>query len=153
LDEYIEIINKLPFFEGLSDDDILSVLDCIDTEVLDKKSGEMIYSAGTPFESIIAVLSGSIIVSKNNPKGQKCDLTGQIRDSEDKESIISRLEPGEFFGKEYASTPSTKIDVNVEAETDSVLMLIDLNRICNACVAYCEPHRRMIPVVCKAFDL
>ena len=62
MEKYLPILKVSPFFKGLSDSEILSVLHCVNATTISKKRNSYILRAGDSTEVMGLVVSGSVLV-------------------------------------------------------------------------------------------
>ena len=56
--KYLPILRNSPFFKGLTDDEILSILHCVEATTVSKESDSYIFRAGDATEVMGLVVSG-----------------------------------------------------------------------------------------------
>ena len=60
--KYLPILRNSPFFKGLTDNEILSVLHCVNATIISKERNSYIFRAGDSTEVMGLVLSGCVLV-------------------------------------------------------------------------------------------
>ena len=63
---------------------------------------------------------------------------------EESRSIVTAVEPSQLFGESFACTEAKSIPVNIIAENDCEVMMIDSRKILQPCCNACEFHNRII---------
>ena len=86
-------LSDMQLFRGLEEDDISSLLSCLNSVKRNYKKGEVILSEGSIIENIGIVLSGMAMISCN-------DIWGNT-------SILGSVAPGSVFAEVYACIPGT----------------------------------------------
>ena len=81
-------LSDMQLFRGLKEDDISSLLSCLNGVKRNYKKGEIILSEGSITENIGIVLSGMAMISCN-------DIWGNT-------SILGNVAPGSVFAEVYA---------------------------------------------------
>ena len=64
LEKYLSILRNSPFFKGLTDDEILSILHCLNATVISKERDSYIFRAGDSTEVMGLVVSGVSLLFK-----------------------------------------------------------------------------------------
>ena len=62
MQKYLPVLRNCPFFTGLTDDEILSILHCVSAVKITRPRGSYIFRAGDSTEVMGLVLSGSTLV-------------------------------------------------------------------------------------------
>lgn len=105
MQEYSNVINKLPLFAGLSDENIADILDRSKVRIQQLRQGENIISLGSRVTRIGVLLSGSARVVKDDFWGNS--------------TILAHLESGDIFGEAFAcSGCAATVDVYAESDAD-----------------------------------
>jgi CRP-like cAMP-binding protein len=102
-----EQIKKLPFFEGLTDEEMDVILKKIFTKFY--KKGSILFVEGMPGEILYIVLEGNIIITKKTKEGNEIEIT--------------RLGYGEIAG-EMSLIDSGPRTATGKTEVDSKLVVI-----------------------------
>ena len=104
MQKYLPVLRNCPFFTGLTDDEILSILHCVSAAKITRPRGSYIFRAGDSTEVMGLVLSGSTLVIQEDLWGHR--------------NILSKCNTGDFFGEPYAATPGAILNISVVAEED-----------------------------------
>lgn len=91
MQKYLPVLRNCPFFTGLTDDEILSILHCVSAAKITRPRGSYIFRAGDSTEVMGLMLSGSTLVIQEDLWGHR--------------NILSKCNTGDFFGEPYAATP------------------------------------------------
>lgn len=102
MEKYLPILRSCPFFMGLKDTEILSILHCVNAVKVSKASRSYIFKAGDSTEVMGLVLTGSTLIIQEDLWGHR--------------NILSKCNAGDFFGEPYAATPGTVLNISVVAE-------------------------------------
>ncbi|MDO4491905.1 MAG: Crp/Fnr family transcriptional regulator [Lachnospiraceae bacterium] len=128
--KYLPILKKSPFFMGLSDEETLSVLHCLNASVITKKQNTYIFRTGDSTEVMGLVLSGSALIIQEDLWGYR--------------NILSRCHAGDFFGEPYAAKPGAILNISVIAEKDCDILLLNVHRLLVTCQTACDQHQKLI---------
>ena len=126
MQKYLSVLRNCPFFGGLTDDEILSILHCVSAVKSVRPRGSYIFRAGESTEVMGLVLSGSTLVIQEDPWGHR--------------NILSKCSTGDFFGEPYAATPGA----SVVAQEDCEILLLNVRRLLTACPSACDHHQKLI---------
>ena len=108
MQKYLPVLRNCPFFTGLTDDEILSILHCVSAAKITRPRGSYIFRAGDSTEVMGLVLSGSTLVIQEDLWGHR--------------NILSKCNTGDFFGEPYAATPGAILNISVVAEEDCEIL-------------------------------
>lgn len=130
MEQYLFILRNSPFFQGMTEDEILSVLHCVNATVHRKKKDEYILRVGDSTEAMGLVLRGSVLSVQEDLWGHR--------------NIMHRIGPGEYFAESFAVTPGSVLNVSVVAEADTEIMLLNMGNLLHTCPKACAHHNRLI---------
>ncbi len=128
--KYIKILKKSRIFAGVSEDEIETMLSCLNARVLSFKKGEYVLRQGEMISDILILVEGSLHV-------QREDYWGHL-------SILSHVDVGEMFGEAYVAPESGSLMNDVVAVEDSTVMLFDVRRIVTTCPSACRFHSLVV---------
>ena len=86
--KYKEVLKKCALFINISDEDLISLLNCLNAKVLKFTKNETIFFEGASLDDIGIVLSGSVQILRNDYDGNR--------------SIINSIGPSQLFGESCA---------------------------------------------------
>ena len=109
MQKYLPVLRSCPFFTGLTDDEILSILHCVSAAKITRSRGSYIFRAGDSTEVMGLVLSGSTLVIQEDLWGHR--------------NILSKCNTGDFFGEPYAATPGAILNISVVAEENCEIQI------------------------------
>ena len=69
--KYLSILRNSPFFKGLSDSEILSILHCVNAVTISRKRDSYIFRAGDATEVMGLVVSGCVLVIQEDFWGHR----------------------------------------------------------------------------------
>lgn len=130
MQNHISVLRSCPFFAGLNEDEILSILHCVQAVEIARQRGSYIFRAGDSTEVMGLVLSGTTLVIQEDLWGHR--------------NILSKCSAGDFFGEPYAATPGAILNISVVAEEDCEILLLNVKRLLTACPAACDHHQKLI---------
>lgn len=115
MQKYLPVLRSCPFFTGLTDDEILSILHCVSAAKITRPRGSYIFRAGDSTEVMGLMLSGSTLVIQEDLWGHR--------------NILSKCNTGDFFGEPYAATPGA---------------ILNIKRLLTSCPTACDHHQKLI---------
>lgn len=130
MEQYMFILRNSPLFQGMTEEEILSVLHCVNASILHRKKGEYIFRVGDSTESMGLVLRGAMLSLQEDLWGHR--------------NIIHRIGVGEYFAEPFAATPGSVLNVSVVADEDSEIMLLNMGRLLKTCPNACAYHNRLV---------
>lgn len=133
--DYMNVLRATPLFLGMSEADILTMLDCLSARCKAYKKDEYIWETGDEVQQVGLLLRGEAMVLKD-------DLHGN-------QSILADIQPSELFGEAFSCAGLTTAPVSVLAVSKCTVMLIDYKRIINTCNNTCIFHMKLIENMLK----
>lgn len=126
----LSFLQQTPLFRGIEASDLESILHCLQATTADYEKDQRIYSSGEPIRCIGLVLSGGVIMERNDCWGNR--------------SIIGCAKAGEIFGETYACIPGEPLLIEVVAAEKTQVLFCNVGRIMEVCSNSCVFHRTMI---------
>ena len=130
MEQYLPILRNSPFFKGLSDCEILSILHCVNAVTVSRKRDSYIFRAGDATEVMGLVVSGGVLIIQEDFWGHR--------------NILSKCHAGDFFGEPYAASPRAVLNISVVADEDSEILFLNVQRLLVSCPTACEHHQKLI---------
>lgn len=130
MEKYLSILKNSKLFNGISADELRSMLDCLTAVTCSYRKGEYVFRRGEHIGSVAMLLDGGIHI-------QKEDYWGNL-------SILSEISAGEIFGEVYACLESDTIRNDAVAIRSSEVLFLDVKRILTMCPSACQFHGRLI---------
>ena len=130
MEKYLPILRNSPFFKGLSDNEILSILHCVNATVISKERASYIFRAGDSTEVMGLVVSGCVLVMQEDLWGHR--------------NILSKCHAGDFFGEPYAASPGAVLNISVAADEDCEIIFLNVQRLLVTCQTACDHHQKLI---------
>lgn len=128
--EFLAVLKTSPLFFGISEDEILEMLACLEAKKASYKKGEFILRAGDSTEAIGLVLLGNVLIIQDDIWGNR--------------NILSKIGSGQTFAAAFACAPGAVLNVTVAAETAVTVMFLNVKRVLNICSSACSHHSRII---------
>ena len=141
MEKYLPILRNSPFFKGLSDNEILSILYCVNATVISKERASYIFRAGDSTEVMGLVVSGCVLVMQEDLWGHR--------------NILSKCHAGDFFGEPYAASLGAVLNISVAADEDCEIIFLNVQRLLVTCQTACDHHliRNLASVLADIFVL
>ena len=128
--KYLNILRACPLFEGIADENLLRMLNCLGARVafFDKKY--TVIAEGNHAKFVGIVLSGSVQIIQTDYYGNR--------------SIVGHSEVSQVFGEAFACAEVKKMPVSIIANEPSEIMFIDCTHILHTCTNNCGFHQQLI---------
>lgn len=130
MEKYLFVLKSCPFFSGMTESEILSVLHCVDAKLEKRRREEYVFTAGESTRVMGLVLSGSVLIIQEDLWGHR--------------NIMAKIMPGDFFGEAYAATPGSVLNISVVVNEDAEILLLNITRLLSVCPTACTHHNRLI---------
>lgn len=127
---FLSVIRSSKLFEGIPEEELTSMLSCLNAKKESFLKDSFILRAGDATESIGLVLSGSVLITQDDIWGNR--------------NIISKVGAGQTFAVAYACSFNSLSDVSVCAETPVTATFLNVRRILDICPTACARHSRII---------
>lgn len=128
--QYIPVLRKTKMFSGVGDEEIESMLSCLNARVQYYKKGEYVLRTGGHLRDILILVKGSLHIQKDDYWGNR--------------SLLGQLGAGEMFGEAYVAPESGALMNDVVAVEDSAVMFFDLQRLLTTCSSACRFHAAVV---------
>lgn len=132
---YFGILKNTELFSNISEQDLGGMLKCLNASVKSYSKNNVIILMDDEITSVGIVLSGSVLVVKEDVMGNK--------------NILTEVKEGNLFGETVVCAGITKSPVTVETLTGCEIMFIDYKRIVNVCSSSCSFHTKLIENMIK----
>lgn len=135
--KFFKQIKKNPLFEGLTDNEVEALFDCLSARIVKKYTGTIIARPSDIPDEVCIVIDGNIVafVIKNNG---------------DREVITSIVDGG-MYGLEHCFTQS-QLNYYVASARDTTLLYIKASSLLEVCSSACEYHTKIIINTAKALS-
>ena len=128
--KYIQTLKKSRLFWGVDEEDMTSMLHCLQARLETYKKGEYVFRQGQNIDQITILVEGKLLVQRDDFWGNR--------------SIVNVISVGEMFGEAYIAPDSGTILNDVIAEEDSAVIFFDVQRILTTCQSACRFHSIVI---------
>ncbi|WP_196593920.1 Crp/Fnr family transcriptional regulator [Pectinatus sottacetonis] len=128
--EYINVIKSSPLFIGASEGEIYSMLGCLGGIVAKCDKAESIFRANDNITDMGLVLSGGLILEREDYWGNR--------------SILAHIGIGELFGEVYACEPLLSTNISAKTTEEAVILFMNVQRITTLCDSNCIYHSQLI---------
>lgn len=109
--KYIEILRKTELFSKFEFKEIETILKSSSLKIKNYKNNEAVFLSGTPAQFIGIVLSGQVMITKEDFYGNR--------------NILSYINKGEIFGEAFACAETNALPISVFASHPSEILLIN----------------------------
>ncbi|MFX4262913.1 Crp/Fnr family transcriptional regulator [Pelotomaculum propionicicum] len=123
-------MSKCELFRGITPDELNIVFGCLKPKVSSYEKNEWVAAAGEKFDGLGIVLSGEVVVAKENAAGSRV--------------IMAVNGPGEMFGEMAAFSGEGVWPVTVSARTACTVMFLPAGKIVGNCERLCASHRQLV---------
>ena len=128
--KYVQVLKRTKLFSGIGDEDILSMLSCLNADVRPYGRGEYAFRQGEYIRNLMILAEGRLHI-------QKEDYWGNL-------NILNEIRPGEMFGEAYIVPDGGPLMNDVIAVMDSAVLFFDMERILTVCPSACPFHTRLV---------
>ena len=128
--KYISILKKTKLFAAVSEEEINTMLSCLDARLHTYKKGEYIFRQGEHVKHITVLVAGEAHVQQDDYWGKR--------------TIVNRIAVGEMFGEAYIAPESGALLNDVVAIDDCAVIFFDVRRIITVCSAACRFHSMVV---------
>lgn len=129
--EYLPILTRCSLFEGIDEDELLSMLDgCLEASIKKARKGADVLRGENNLGRMGVVLEGRVLVETNDYWGKR--------------SILSSVEPLELFGESLVCQTGDQVPLSVVAQEDSVILLLSCSKLLTTCSTTCARHQQII---------
>lgn len=128
--KWINLLIDINLFRGIDIDELNNILGCLMPSVYSYRKKENIVNSGDRFNGIGIVLSGEVLITKDNVFGERV--------------IMSKLKEKDVFGEIVAFSGNGKWPATVIASTDCEVMFLPPDNIIGTCPRACSGHKLMI---------
>ena len=127
---FFEIAKGTALFSGLEEEEIEHMLNCFYEKKKKIGKNEFIYRAGEGTPVAGMVISGSVLVIKEDFWGNQ--------------NIIVKIGEGQIFGETYGCLPTQPMDVSILTAEPTEILLLDIGKILKTCPVPCPFHEKLI---------
>lgn len=124
------ILNSCPLFHGVSQEQLLSMLGCLEAREAFFSRGESIFREGERADRVGVVLEGEVHIIKEDYAGNR--------------SVIGAVGPGQLFGEVFACAGVDHLPVSALSTMDTRVLLLSCRKIITTCPSSCRFHELVI---------
>lgn len=128
--EFVPLLKRTKLFSGVGDDDISTMLSCLEARLLTYKKGEHVLRQGEHLSDILVLAEGSLHIQRDDYWGNR--------------SILGHIGVGEIFGEAYVAPESGTLLNDVIAVEDSAVFFFDVKRVISTCSSACRFHTMVV---------
>ena len=128
--EFVSVLNKTKMFSGVGEQEIQSMLGCLDARLGEFDKGEYVVRQGEHLCDILVLVEGSLHIQKDDYWGNR--------------SILGQIAVGEMFGEAYVAPESGAVLNDVVAVEKSTVIFFDVKRILTTCPSACRFHQTIV---------
>ena len=128
--KYISILKRTTLFAGVGEDEISSMLGCLQAKLSIYKKGQYVFRQGEHLSSLAVLVEGSLHIQREDYWGNR--------------SIINDIGIGELVGEAYIAPDSGPLPNDVVAVEDSVVIFFDVKRVLTVCSSACRFHSMVV---------
>lgn len=134
-----DILASSPLFSGIDVGELDAMLGCLQATRKRYGKGDFILRSGEPVDNVGLVLSGRVMVIREDYWGNR--------------ELVASIDPGNLFAEVFACVLQAEVSVSVIAEDECEVMLLNVHRILTTCSSSCVFHARLIENLVKALAL
>jgi CRP-like cAMP-binding protein len=124
-----DLLNSL-IFEKIEEQELMSILTCLKPRIKTFNKDEIIVIENDQYEGLGIILSGEVLVTKENEVGER--------------HVIAKLKKGRNFGEMVAFSNMKKWPATVIAQTSCVIMFMAPETIITNCCNLCSGHHQLM---------
>lgn len=117
-------------FSGISNQELLPMLDCLGSYKKNYKSGEIIILTEDAVKSLGIILGGSVKMIKEDIWGNK--------------TLLAVMEEGGLFGEIFTCSHAQTATVTFVAGKEAKILFLPFEKIWNSCTASCACHHKLM---------
>ncbi len=130
MEKYLEILKNTKLFSGVEEDDIRSMLSCMNAQLFSYKKGEYIFRQGDVIKHLYVVIDGKVHIQSDDYWGNR--------------SILNEVSVHGIFGEAYAVHENVRTFNDAVASTDCIVAVFSLKKMLTLCTNMCRFHSSVI---------
>ena len=124
------ILLENPLFQGISPEELKSMLGCLQARETQAKKGAPVFLEGDPAGFIGIVLEGAVRIVRDDYYGER--------------TLLAQAEPGDIFAEAYACADVETMPISGYAAADSRVLLLSCRKMLTVCTNACRFHNRLV---------
>ncbi len=128
--KYLSILQNTSLFASLSEQEIDSMLSCLNARLFTYPKGAYVLRQGEQVNDIMVLAQGKLHIQKDDYWGNRC--------------ILGQIDIGDMFGEAYIAPDSGTALNDVVALEDSTVIFFDVKRIVTTCSSACRFHTLVV---------
>ncbi len=130
MEKYIPILQEMPLFDGVENEEIASLLSCLNARRMSYPKEAYVLRQGDILRDILVLVAGRLHIQKDDYWGNR--------------SILTPIGVGEMFGEAYAASKGDVLNRDVVAVEDSVVIALNVERVLTTCSSACRFHTLVV---------
>ena len=126
----VSVLAETPLFRGCTPAQAKAMMGCLGPYARTFRKGSYVLRRGDAVSALGVVVSGSVLVKREDYWGNS--------------NILSRSGPGSLFAEAFACMPKTVSTVDVVADEKSEVVFLDVRRVVSLCSSACAHHVSLI---------
>ena len=123
-------MSQCPLFAGISQEELKSMLSCLDGKIIQTPKGSPVFLEGEPAAFVGVVLSGKVQILRTDFYGNR--------------SVLTVVSPGGLFGEAFACAGVETLPVSAMALENAGVLLLDCKRVLTSCPNACPFHKKLV---------
>ena len=124
------ILPSVSLFKGINDDELDSMLNCLQAKTVEYRKGSILLEAGSKPKYVGVVLSGCLHIVRDEIDGNR--------------TLLATLGEADIFAEALCCADARESPVSVLADSDAVVLLLGFSRILHTCPNACAFHQILI---------
>ena len=125
-----DFLCKSRLFQGFTEEEIKSLLECLNASSKTYKKGEYIFQTGEITENFGMILDGKVQIISDDYWGER--------------QILAGFGKGLLFGEAYACMEKMPLLISAVAVEETQVLMLNAHRVLQTCTSACDFHRRLV---------
>ena len=130
MEQYLESLRRCALFYGIHDEELLSMLRCLEASAHSYGKNQYILQSGQPVTAIGVLVSGSAYIIQEDFWGNR--------------NILAQVSSGQMFAETFAWVPNSVCGVDVIADSPATVLFLDIQQVLTTCSSTCIFHQRAV---------
>lgn len=128
--KFLPILKKCSLFNGITDEEILQILTCLNPKIINRKKGEYILCAGSSTDCIGLISEGSALIVQDDLWGNR--------------NVMAKIPTAALYGEPFAVMPEIPLNISVVAMENCQIILFPAKKLFNICSDACSYHNLLV---------